>query len=100
MNSAVPQSEVRWVAADSGQLLWAQWGADFALFHRPSGQTHFVNEATAFLLREALRQPANLLEITQALGARQGEVAREFVDHLHALLGRFEALGLVHRVTG
>lgn len=98
MNGAVPLSEVRWQATPAEDLVWVQWGPDYALFHRASGQTHFVNAATAFLLREVLTRPASLADITDALSAHPGQVAPEFATQIDDLLARFEILGLVSRV--
>lgn len=99
MNGATSLPEVLWQACDPDDLLWAHWGNDHVVFHRPSGQTHFVNEATAYLLQEGLVRPTPLAEITRALGAHAGDGADEFVAHLEDLLSRFEALGLVRCVS-
>lgn len=72
-----------WRAAPAGQFVWAHWGDGHALFHRPSGKTHFLNEAGASLLRELLAAPGDPFEADPSL---------------HDLLLRFEALGLVERV--
>lgn len=98
MNGATSSPDALWQACEPEALLWAHWGNDHVVFHRPSGQTHFVNEATVFLLQEALVCPASLVEITQALGAYAGDGADEFTVHLEDLLTRFEVLGLVRRV--
>lgn len=67
------------------QFAWAHWSDGHVLYHRPSGKTHFLNEAGAALLRELLANPAETFDADPAL---QG------------LLLRFETLGLVERVHG
>ena len=75
--------EGRWRAPPAAEFAWADWRDGHVLHHRPSGKTHFLNEAGAALLREMLANPAQDFEAEPAL---QG------------LLLRFETLGLVERV--
>jgi PqqD family protein of HPr-rel-A system len=86
----------RWRAADPETLHWAQWDDAFALFHQPSGKTHFVNAATARLLRELLREPRELDAIVDLLapGVSADELA-EIRIATQEQLWRLEDLGLV-----
>lgn len=79
--------------------MWASWPDGCALYHRPSGQTHFVNEATTALLVEVLSTPKTLREASDELTAALGkEHEAQPLDLLAGSLGRLEALGLVRRV--
>lgn len=66
------------------------------IYHRPSGKTHFVNAAAAFLLDHLLEGPATVEAAAQALAAAQ---ARTADDPLRAdvagTLLRLEELGLI-----
>jgi len=42
------------------------------LYHRPSGQTHFLNEGGALLLRECLLEPRDAVQAARALADLQG----------------------------
>jgi PqqD family protein of HPr-rel-A system len=84
-----------WQAADPASLDWASWDDGQALFHIPSGKTHFVNVQTVQLL-DTLRVPRNLDEIIALLWS---DVPPEDIDALRAetfdLLLRLAELGLV-----
>ena len=91
---------IRWRAALPESLVWADYGPDFALFHRPSCQTHFVNAATALLLQDILIQPMDAAGASQALAdaAQDPGSPAELLDYVTAILHRLEELGLVDRV--
>lgn len=90
---------IRWRAVPQSELDWAQWGGDFAVFHRSSGLTHFVNASTALLLKEILVEPQSAGSASRTLAARQGVAADdEFSRQVHGLLLRLAELGLVERV--
>jgi PqqD family protein of HPr-rel-A system len=86
----------RWRAADPETLDWVSWNGEFVLFHRRSGKTHFVNGATASLLRDILREPCDLDAIVARLapGASGDEYAEIRAATLEQLW-RLEELGLV-----
>jgi PqqD family protein of HPr-rel-A system len=91
----------RWRAAPSQSLVWADYGPDSALYHRPSGQTHFVNAAAALLLREILSEPLDAPGATRAL-SEAAELAdplpAQLDEYVTTMLHRLEELGLVERV--
>ena len=73
-------------------------GDHFAVHHRPSGKTHFVNYVAAHLLRHTLAQPSTLDEVQSALGQPQEVASAEgSAETTLGLLQRFEELGLVDR---
>lgn len=78
-------ADCRWAAAPAAHFAWADWSDGHVLYHRPSGKTHFLNEAGAALLRELLADPGEAFAADESL---------------HGLLLRFEALGLVERAPG
>lgn len=89
---------LRWRAARADDLVWVEFGDGCAVHHRPSGKTHFVNAATAYLLRDVLAVPGDAGDIRRALGfdssREQGAPAQDEIDEL---LPRLESLGLVSR---
>jgi PqqD family protein of HPr-rel-A system len=89
----------RWRAASPEDLVWVDWGAQCALYHRPSGKTHFINETTAKLLRDVLNEPASVGDVCSALGLPAGPDDEDgSVTEIGALIERLEALGLLQRV--
>ena len=89
----------QWRAAPPADLLWVEWGEHCALYHRPSGKTHFVNDATARLLQQVLLEPSDVEHVRFALGLPAGPaIDAGSPDEIMALLQRLEALGLVARV--
>ncbi|HRO59573.1 MAG TPA: HPr-rel-A system PqqD family peptide chaperone [Burkholderiaceae bacterium] len=93
---------MRWRSATSDEFLWAEWDREFVVFHRPSGQTHFVNAASAALLRDILVDPMDALDASRALAGQTPDAPEpdaDFARHVFGLLVRFEELGLVVRVS-
>jgi PqqD family protein of HPr-rel-A system len=78
--------------------LWSDWDASSVIYHRPSGKTHFINAATAFLLEQGLEQPATVEAAARAVAEARGVVVD---DELRADVGdtllRLEELGLIER---
>ena len=89
----------RWRVLSPDQLLWADCGDAFAVFHRPSGKTHFVNLATALLLREVLVAPTTAeqaaVQLAKAAGVADGTGSPPPVVEL---LQHLETQGLVERL--
>ncbi len=90
---------VRWRAAAQHAFAWANEDNEPVLYHRPSGQTHFINAATALLLRQILLQPNDAESASQALAAaHEAPESDDLIEHVAGILLRLEELGLVERV--
>ena len=89
---------MRWIAQRS-HLQWRQWDqGEHVVYHADSGETHFLNESAAEVLRFLERQPAGIPEVMLHLrerGKLAGDQTRETIE---ALVDRFEDLGLVELV--
>jgi PqqD family protein of HPr-rel-A system len=69
------------------------------LYHRLSGQTHFVNAATALLLRQILLEPIDAKSAGRALAsAHEAAESADLIDQVAAILHHLEELGLVEQV--
>lgn len=84
--------------AEGAHCLWADWDDLAVLFHRPSGKTHFVNAATAFLLEQFSDAPLTVEAAARALADAQGrgvddELGASVADTVQRLL----ELGLIER---
>lgn len=89
----------RWRVAPGSPFAWAHAQSGHVLYHRPSGQTHFLNETAALLLGRCLLEPRNADEAAASLARLQGaEPDPQLPGHVAELLLHFEALGLVETV--
>lgn len=87
-----------WRAIEPSNVLWVNWGDDYVLYHRPSGKTHFVNTATAYLLGIVLCEPKSALAASAALaGFGRAAEDEKFGAEIADLLVRLEHVGLVNR---
>jgi len=101
MTDPDPGSETEWRAGPPQDLVWAELGDDYVVYHRPSGRTHFLNSATVALLREVLVGPRNARAAAEELAAREAAaVDAEFFAAVAVSLQHLEHLGLVDRVHG
>jgi PqqD family protein of HPr-rel-A system len=87
---------LRWKVTAPTLLCWAQFGDKWAIYHRPSGKTHFVSAGAARLLRELLLHPLTVNEVLPALLAAASTTEQEEINATTGeLLLRLEELGLV-----
>ena len=91
--------EPTWHSVADDTIVWTRWDGDrFIAFHRPSGITHFLNAASAVLIRELLVEPAGADSVARAF-----ERANEDADwdahlaEITAMLEHLEHLGLIQR---
>ena len=85
--------------ASTDDLVWAEFGDDYVVYHKPSGKTHFLNSATALLLAHVLVEPKNAVEAAEELADREEAVGNaDFFAAVARALAHLEHLGLVERV--
>lgn len=91
--------ESRWRRCKASDCVWIDCDDGFVLYHRPSGKTHLMNDASVALLTEVLAEPKALVEIEEAFHDEFPErAAQEFIGRMASLIHRLEQLGLVERV--
>ena len=94
------ESPSKWKVPDAAALIWECWGDEYVLFHANSGKTHFLNASGALILRLLSRQPYDVAELTVELGRHDArQVDDALIAQVRHLIGEFERLGLVSRVT-
>jgi len=87
------------MAAPESDCVLAQWGDQVVVFHRPSGQTHFINSAMAQLLADLSGSSGELEALTDRFAGAHGLQDRALVrHHVLSLLLRLEELGLMERL--
>ena len=90
----------RWRIPCGAPFVWAHSGSGHVLYHRPSGQTHFLNDGGALLLRECLLEPRDAVEAALRLADLQGaEPDPDFLRHVAELLSHLERVGLIESVA-
>jgi PqqD family protein of HPr-rel-A system len=98
MNESTKGAEARWRAGPAQELVWSNLGDMCVAYHRPSGRTHFFNEATADLLEHVLAAPRTALAAAEALAAREEAVPdAAFVAAVADSLAHLAHLGLIKR---
>jgi len=89
----------KWSATSPNDVLWADWGADFVAYHRPSGKTHLLNAASQLLITRVLSTPRTTSEVVAELASLQSRpIDTAYSESIDILMGRLEQLGLVERV--
>lgn len=91
----------KWKVTGVGSLLWEQWENEYAVFHPPSGKTHFLNASSALILHFIYDEASDVERIAAEIGVHSGVPVDDALMQQvrHALL-RFEQLGLVSRDHG
>lgn len=104
----VDGSPSQWRTAPREEFLWAEFKGEYVLFHRRSGQTHFLNAASATLLQQILIDATDLDAACRSFTTMPARGMNDMMDgdeatpelrqYLRAILDRFEELGLVRRI--
>lgn len=90
----------RWRVPAGEPFAWAHAPSGHVLYHRPSGQTHFLNDGTTLLIDRCLLEPQDAEGAALALAALQNaEPDPRFLRHVAELLTHLEELGLVESVA-
>jgi len=98
LNKANLSADRTWRSCDTDDILWAQWGADFIAFHRPSGKTHLLNAASEALLTRILVETKTTTDVVRELAsAETGEPEDGLVAEIEAMLIHLDELGLIAR---
>lgn len=91
----------RWRTADSVNLAWVHWDDGAAVFHRPSGKTHFLNPASVRLLALLDERERSALQAASDLAALEGvQQSREYTEQVENTLYRLGQLGLAQCMRG
>jgi len=92
-------SSPKWRSRSSSQIVWAIFDQDYVAFHRPSGKTHFLNEASYLLISEILAEPQSLDTIIRELLSGEDEAnPAAYAGQMRAMLDHLENFGLVDRL--
>jgi PqqD family protein of HPr-rel-A system len=88
-----------WRARPADEVVWLALDADYVLYHRGSGKTHFLNAASKHLLRDVLTAPKTAAEAAEALARHEGVAAEPaLLAVVTKTLEQLDHLGLIDRV--
>ena len=91
-------SATRWRSRAPAEIVWFDVPPDFIAFHRPSGKTHFLNEASKVLLTDVLAEPRDLREVLDVFSSDAADnIADEYAERMQSMLAHLEDLGLIER---
>jgi PqqD family protein of HPr-rel-A system len=86
----------RWRVDRPHDLVWATLDEGAAVYHRPSGKTHFLNAGSVAMLERLRARAATADELALVLaGGEISAVTPEFVGHIAVTLQYFSELGLI-----
>lgn len=90
-----PVKESLWQLHGGAPLMWVECGGDYIVFHRDSGETHYLNDFSALVLRCMEGGPITASDLCNRLIELLGDDNPGLVTQLDSLLTRFDQLGLV-----
>ena len=89
---------MKWRRGSSDDIVWSDFGDGFAAFHRPSGKTHLLNEASYRLLTVLMVEPRELATIIAEFEPGLGITSPDdYTERMSQMLRRLEQFGLIER---
>ena len=88
-----------WRRRNPDDCIWTRYGDAYVVYHKPSGLTHLLNEASHRLLSDILARPASLASIVAAFGHAGNSAPEEYKASMWSTLRWLEHLGLIERVS-
>lgn len=91
-------SSRQWRAVDSDRYIVAGHNGEYAVYHRPSGKTHFLNEAGLALITEILAEPRTVESAARMLaGCNDDEdCEHEFIVTVAQTMSRLAQTGFIY----
>ena len=91
-------TQLKWQQNPDDDFVWSACGDGFVIYHRPSGKTHLLNDASCRLLRDLLQEPMDLAAIAAEFEPGQdGSQSDDYLERMASMLRRLEQLGLIQR---
>ena len=91
-------SEIFRLAAPPGSLLWREWDDGCVIFNRTTGETHYLDDFTAYLLRLVEAAARTQDALTDTVCAELGrERSATLESQIARALRNFETLELLER---
>lgn len=88
---------VKWRSISPDRYLVAGWNGEFAVYHRPSGKTHFLNDAGLLLISDILTRPQTIENAARELsGCKPNESCDpEYVREVAKTIARLYQIGFL-----
>lgn len=82
--------------AAPGSLLWREWDDGCVVFNRATGETHYLDDFTSYLLRLIEAEVRTLDGLIESVGAGLGQERSALLEgQIITALRNFDALALV-----
>ena len=95
---AKPVKDALWRLHGGAPLMWVECGGEYIVFHPDSGETHYLNDFSALVLRCMEDGPVSDCSLCDRLIELLGDDNPGLESQLDSLLTRFDQLGLVEPV--
>lgn len=87
---------VAWTGLPENALLWEQFGDEYVIYNRRSGETHFLNVTAAEVLKVLQGGPATLpTVVAQVCHLFDMEEEPALIQHISRVMQEFDHVGLI-----
>lgn len=88
--------ELEWHVFETDALMWRDLDDGCLVYHRLTGETHFFNLYTAFILRTLQEQPRSLGDLCHHVATQLDELEDDaFVEKISQQLANFESMAMI-----
>jgi PqqD family protein of HPr-rel-A system len=92
------KASIAWTGLPEELLLWEQFGDEYVVYNRRSGETHFLNLTAAEVLRILQGGPATLPAVAaqiRDLFDVETEEEPALIQHISRVIQEFDHVGLI-----
>jgi PqqD family protein of HPr-rel-A system len=88
--------ESLWAGLPENALIWEQFGDEYVVYSRRSGETHFLNVTAAEVLKVLQSEPATLpAVVAQVCHLFDMEEEPALIQHISRVMQEFDHVGLI-----
>lgn len=93
---ATSLNAAKWTFNSDTPLVFCQWGTAYFIFHRESGQTHFVNQSCIDILSLVTQESLTVEEIYRGMLARHAiDDDPDLSEAIERVVGLLDQLGVI-----
>ena len=96
LSEPLPLNTTKWTVNSDIPLVSCQWGTAHFIFHRESGQTHFVNQSCIDILSLVTQESLTVEEIYRGMLARHAiDDDPDLSEAIERVVGLLDQLGVI-----